>query len=138
MEPFKLFILAEDKNFFEGDCLSLSFPTVDGEYGVLAHHSNVVASVQPGTLRFTLPDGTARVAAVSYGMVKVEDGEVLVLVGSAERPEEIDEARARRKYEEAQEALLQKKSVMEYRSAQAKLARAASRLRTKREYANLK
>ena len=70
-------------------------------------------------------------AAVAEGLVKVENGEVLVLVDSIERPEEIDVNRAKRKAEEAEEAILQKKSRLEYRTAQADLARALNRLKVK-------
>ena len=53
---------------------------------------------------------------------------------TAERPEEIDTNRARRDADAAKEALLQKKSIQEYRAAQATLARAVSRLRVKRRF----
>ena len=64
-------------------------------------------------------------------MVKVEHNDVLVLVDSVERPEEIDEVRARREADEAREALLQQKSRQEHQIAQATLARALNRLRVK-------
>ena len=72
-----------------------------------------------------------QLAAVSPGMVKVENNEVLVLVDSIERPEEIDEARARREADLAREVILQKKSRQEYQIAQGNLARALNRLRVK-------
>ena len=56
------------------------------------------------------------------------------LLDSAERPEDIDANRAQRAADEAKEELLQKKSIQEYRSAQAQLARAISRLRVKNRY----
>ncbi len=55
-----------------------------------------------------------------------------MLVDTAERPEEIDANRARRDGDAAKEAILQKKTIQEYRSAQAHLARAINRLRVKR------
>ena len=64
-------------------------------------------------------------------MVKVERNDVLVLVDSVERPEEIDAARARREADEAREAMLQRKSRQEYQLAQATLARALNRLKVK-------
>ena len=85
----------------------------------------------PGTLRYQTPEGPVQLAAVSSGLVKIEKNEVLVLVDSVERPEEIDAARARREADEAREAMLQKKSRQEYQLAQATLARAMNRLRVK-------
>ena len=131
METFRVHILAADKNFYEGACVSLTVPTSDGEQGILACHSDMIAAIRPGMLRFQIPDGPVQLAAVSSGMVKIEKNEVLVLVDSVERPEEIDAARARREADEAQEAMLQRKSRQEYQLAQASLARAMNRLRVK-------
>lgn len=134
MEQFQVHILAADRTFYEGPCVSLTVPTSDGELGILAHHSPIIAAVQPGTLRYQAPDSEVHLAAVSPGMVKVEANEVLVLVDSAERPEEIDAARAQREADEAREAILQKKSIQEYQVAQGTLARALNRLRVKSSY----
>lgn len=129
MEAFQVHILAADKTFYEGPCVSLTIPTSDGELGIWAHHAAMIAAVQPGTLRYQLPEEEPRIAAISPGMVKVEKNVVLVLVDSIERPEEIDAARARREADQAREIILQKKSRQEYQIAQGNLARALNRLR---------
>lgn len=129
MELFQVHILAADKTFYEGPCVSLTIPTSDGELGIWAHHAAMIAAVQPGTLRYQLPEEEPRIAAISPGMVKVEKNVVLVLVDSIERPEEIDAARARREADQAREIILQKKSRQEYQIAQGNLARALNRLR---------
>ena len=101
MNTFTLNVLAAEKPFFEGDCISLVIPTNDGQYGILAKHNNMIAAIVPGVLKITTPDGTETVAAVSEGLVKVENNQVLILVDTVERPEEIDENRARRSAEQA-------------------------------------
>lgn len=131
MNSFNLHILAADKTFYEGDCISLIIPTLQGQLGILAHHCNIIAAIVPGMLELTTAQNEKLTAAVSDGLIKVEDNEVLILVDTAERPEEIDANRARRAADEAKEAMLQKKSIKEYRSAQANLARAISRLKVK-------
>jgi len=131
MEPFQVQILAADQTFYEGPCLSLTIPASDGELGILAHHSPMIAAVKPGTLRYQIHGEEPRLAAISPGMVKVEKNDVLVLVDSAERPEDIDTVRAQREADEAREALLQKRSRQEHQIAQATLARALNRLRVK-------
>jgi len=131
MKTFQAHILAADKNFYEGPCVSLTIPTTDGEQGILAYHSDMIAAILPGMLRYQTPDGPVQLAAVSGGMVKIEKNDVLVLVDSVERPEEIDAARARREADEAREAMLQRRSRQEYQLAQATLARAMNRLRVK-------
>lgn len=134
METFQVRILASDVSFFEGPCQFLVVPCADGALGILAHHSNMIAAVVPGELRFQPEGASLRTAAVSTGLVKVENNEVLILVDTAERPEDIDANRARRAADAAREALLQKKSLQEYKSAQANLARAISRLRVKEHW----
>ncbi|MBQ8344758.1 MAG: ATP synthase F1 subunit epsilon [Clostridia bacterium] len=129
MKEFFVSVLAADRPFYEGPCLSVVLPTPDGEYGILANHSNAIAAVVPGTVRIRLPDESVLYAVVSQGLFKTEGNEVLVLVDSAERPEDIDVNRARHAADLAKEELLQKKSLMEYRSAQAHLARAMNRMR---------
>ena len=123
MSVFHARILASDALFFDGDCEFMVVPCTDGAMGILSHHSNMIAAVVPGELRFQPVGGPLRTAAVSAGLVKVEAGEVMLLVSTAERPEDA-----------AKEALLQKKSMQEHRNAEAQLARAISRLRTKEHW----
>ncbi len=138
MSLFHLSILAADRPFYEGPCESLVVPTVPGQYGVLAYHSKAIAAIVPGTLYYKVPDQPAQIASVSAGLIKIEDNQVLVLVDSAERPEDIDANLARQAADEAKEEMLQKKSILEYRSAQARLAREISRLRVKTRYTERK
>ena len=131
MEEFQVNILAADQPFYEGSCQSLVVPTSTGQYGVLAHHSNTICAIVPGTLQYKVPGQPVQIAAVSEGLIKIENNRVLVLVDAAERPEEIDVNRAKRAADLAKEVLLQKRSKQEYHAAQAQLARAISRLRVK-------
>ncbi len=132
MSTFELEVLAAEKTLYKGKSISLVVPTSDGQYGIQAMHRNMIAAVIPGMLKFTVPDGTETIAAVSEGLVKVEDNQVLLLVDTAELPEEIDINQAKLSAEQAKEALLQKKSMEEYRAAQAKMARALSRMKVKK------
>lgn len=134
MSVFKVNILAADSPFYEGDCESLIVPTTEGQYGILANHSNTIGAIVPGKLIYRAPGEEDKEAAVSGGLIKIEDNTVLVLVDSAEKPEEIDANRAKREADEAQEIILQRKSIIEYHTAQKDLARAINRLKIKRSY----
>lgn len=131
MKTFMLDALAAEKPFYEGECESLIIPTVNGQYGVLADHCNTIVAVVPGMMKITTAYGEEIIAAVSEGLAKVENNHVLILVDTAEHPDEIDENRARRAAEDAKEAILQRKSRQDYHAAQTKLARAISRLNVK-------
>ena len=134
MRTFHVDILAADKPFYRGECESLQNPIGNGQYGILAGHRNAIAAIVPGTMHMRDGDGREHIAAVSEGMVKIENGAVLLLIDSMERPEEIDANRARREAEEAREAILQKESIQSYYTAQARMARALNRLKVKEQY----
>ena len=133
MKTFMLSVLAADSCIYVGECSSVILPAADGQYGVLADHCNTISAVVPGLLEYTLPNGEVQSVAVANGMVKIENNEVMILVDSAERPEEIDIRRAERAAAEAREQMLQKKSIMEYRTAEAYLARALNRIKVGRK-----
>ncbi len=131
MNSFSLHILAAERNFYEGECTSLVVPITDGSYGIMANHRNMVAAIVPGIMEYSLPEGERVVVCVSQGILIVANNDVKVLVDTVETPEEIDENRARAAAEEAKEAMLQKKSIQEYKSAQLRIAREMNRLKLK-------
>ena len=133
-DTFRLRILASDHRFFDGQCRSLVIPTVDGAQEILAHHSNMITALVPGILKGRFYDDPPKVAAVSGGLIKVENNDVLVLVETIELPEEIDANRAKRAEAHSREVMLQKKSFVEYKTAQATLARALTRLKVRSSY----
>lgn len=137
MNKFSLVVLAAEKSFYEGECVSLVVPTVAGQYGIQAMHNNSIIAIVPGMLKITDSEGKEIIAAVSEGIAKVDDNDVLMLVDTAELPEEIDENRAKRSAEMAKEMLLQKKSIQDYHAAEARMARAISRLHVKNKSINL-
>jgi len=100
----------------------------------MARHRNEVFSVEPGPLKYKTPDGVEHHAFVSSGMMRIEDGDVLLLVEDAERPEDIDEDLARREEEAAREAMLQKQSARDHIMAEAALHRAINRQKVKRTF----
>lgn len=131
---FQVHILAADSPFYEGPCESLIVPTLQGQYGILAHHENLISAIVPGELFYKIPGEEKKAASVSEGLVIVEDNNVMVLVDSAEHPEEIDANRAKRAADAAKEEMLQKRSIEEYHTAQTKLARAINRLKVYNHY----
>ena len=131
METFHVRILASDHPFYEGPCESLTFPAPDGLYGIMAHHSDMVSAVSPGTLTYRLPGESNQIAAVSEGLLKVENNDVLLLVDTIERPEEIDINRAQEELAAAREKVLQQRNIREYRMAQMSMAREMNRLKIK-------
>lgn len=132
MKEFNISIYAADKIFFFGKCQSLVIPTSDGLYGILAGHRNTITAIAPGEIKYTVK-GKDYYAVVSKGLVKIENGMVLILVDTCEKPEEIDRVRAEKAKEEAKRVLTQKTSQQEFLRTQANLARAINRLKNSRK-----
>jgi F-type H+-transporting ATPase subunit epsilon len=132
MSEFYLKVIASDKTFFSGRVETLIVPALDGQYAIQAHHDNVVVAVKPGQAYCKKADGTWIPAIVGSGFVQCSNNRAVLLVDTAEHPEDIDEVRAREAMEQAQEELRQKQSIQEYRISQAALARAVSRLKGKK------
>lgn len=126
---FEIVIYAADKVFYEGTCLSIIVPIQGMQYGILAHHKNLISAVVPGIISAKLADGRRVYAAVSNGLLKIEEGKVMLLVYTCETLDEIDENRARQAEEDAKRKLREKLSRREFFLAQASLARALNRMK---------
>lgn len=89
MNTFNLDVFASDKPFFGGECVSMVIPVINGQYGIQAMHSNLIVAVVPGMMKIVPADGETIFASVSEGLAKIENNHVLLLVNTAEHPEEI-------------------------------------------------
>ncbi|HIZ48933.1 F0F1 ATP synthase subunit epsilon [uncultured Subdoligranulum sp.] len=126
-KTFQLEILTPERPFFNGPVESLVLPALDGEFGVLADHEPVVTAIEPGVARYKT-DGVWHEVVVTQGFAEITADSTVVLVAAAERPDEIDTARAQRAKERAEERLRQHESKQEYFRSKAALARATARL----------
>ena len=132
MADFHVKIISSNRTFYEGVCHCLILPAVDGEMGIYPGHEPVVTVIEPGELRYKA-EGQWEPAAVGSGFAEIKPDYVILLVSSAEHPEEIDRKRAEAARERAEERLRQKQSIHEYYHSKAALARAMARLKTRRE-----
>ena len=133
MNSFILNITASSGEFYQGSCESMVLPVKDGVYGVQAGHSPVLVAIHMGMLKFTV-DGETREILVGDGIAEVTPTFVLLLVDSAERPEDIDNNRAEAARIRAEERLQHKQSMHEYYQTKIALDRAMQRLQTASKY----
>ena len=138
MSSFSLRIIASDHVFYDGSCEILTVPAHDGPVSILAHHEAMMMATQEGEVRFRPAGSTEwQEAVVVIGIVQVVNNRALMVVDSAERPEEIDVRRAQEALERAEEQMRQKQSLQEFKMSQASMARALSRLKGSRHYQGL-
>ena len=89
MNKFMLNITASSGEYYQGDCEDLVLPISDGVYGIQAGHSPVLVAIHMGILHFEV-NGESQDILVGDGIAEVTPAYVMVLVDSAERPEDID------------------------------------------------
>lgn len=134
MKPFYLKVVASDKVFYDGMCQSLTVPIDDGSIGILADHENTVMVITSGEISIKTDDGEEIHGFVGDGFIEVIDGEATVVALSAERPDDIDDVRAREALERAKEELRHQQTYREHEHSVASLARAMHRLELKEKY----
>ncbi len=133
MNKFMLNITASSGEFYQGDCEDLVLPIGDGVYGVQAGHSPVLVALHMGMMQFTV-NGQTQDVLIGDGIAEVTPAYVMVLVDSAERPEDIDRNRAEAARIRAAERLQHKQSMHEYYQSKIALNRAMQRLQTAAKY----
>ena len=126
---FNLHIRSADRDFYEGECAQLSLRLSDGELGLLANHSPMVAAVTPGLLTYRTPEGESVTVVAGSGIVRFAGNDALVVLDSVERPEEIDVQRARAAEAMAQLAIKASRTPQERAKARGDMERAKNRLR---------
>lgn len=102
--PFQLDIVTPEKTIFSDSVDDVYLPGSEGEMGILAMHSALVAPLQPGELRY-LKDGKVEELAVGEGFVEVTGDKVSVLIDLAIGEAAIDEHQVEEAMKRAKNAL---------------------------------
>lgn len=125
---FKLSVITPEKIFFDGETSQLIVRTTEGDIGILANHTSLVASLPSGPLKIRMEDGSFRAAALSSGLLKVGGNKVSIIANAVEWADEIDVEWAKRSEAEAREKLEHLKDEHELDIAELKLRRALNRI----------
>ncbi len=71
----------------------VTIPTEEGEVTILAEHIPMVSLLKPGVVEMKLENGDDDVMSVSGGFLAVTREKIVVLADTAERADDLDEAR---------------------------------------------
>lgn len=131
MIKFELVTLSGTK--FGDDVYEVLLPTPDGIIAVFAHHMPLVSIASTGIIsvrkKASDPDDFMERYAVSGGVIEVLDNQVRVLVDEADHSDEINEAEAKKAYEEAQKLKSEAKDAVSLQHAQSLLDRTTTQLK---------
>lgn len=126
---FNLKIIACNKVFYSGECQMLTITGLDGEFGIMANHENMVIATKEGNFHFQDAEGNITKAIAGQGFVEVNNNHVTFLADTVETKEEMELNKAKAALERAGEKANQERRQMEYQMSQASLARALERLK---------
>jgi F-type H+-transporting ATPase subunit epsilon len=128
-QQLELEVITPERRVLAESVAMVTVPGLGGELGILPGHTPLISQLQTGVLSYQ-QDGKTYQLHVSGGFLEVRDDHVSVLAEVAERPEEIDAARARLAREHVEKQLSSWTGTEEdFEASRAKLERALVRLR---------
>jgi F-type H+-transporting ATPase subunit epsilon len=127
-DQLQLEVVTPERRVLSEPVNSVTVPGRNGEMQILPGHAALISELKTGVLAYS-QDGTTHQLHVSGGFVEVSDDRVSVLAEIAERPEEIDAARARLAREHTEKQLSAWSGTEEdFEKARVKLERSMVRL----------
>lgn len=132
MPTMQLEIVTAERLVYSDQVNCVVAPGIEGELGILPHHAPLLTTLQAGELRIMKEGQPDTYMAISSGFLEVMANRVVVLADTAERADEIDEARAQAAVQRAQEQLEHRAADQDLERAMASMRRAQTRLKVVR------
>lgn len=107
MPTFHFDLVSPEKLAFSGEVDQVDIPGVEGDFGVMAGHAPVVASVRPGILTVTT-GGSKQKIIVLGGLAEVNEKGLTVLADVATSIDELDRVAFAKDIAEMEEKLAEK------------------------------
>jgi F-type H+-transporting ATPase subunit epsilon len=122
-------IVSAEEEIFSDTVEVVFVPLVSGEVGIYPRHTPLIGEIKPGeiTVRSHEGDNEQRFY-VSGGILEVQPHVVTVLSDTAIRAKDLDESIALEAKRQAEEAMQDQKTDMDFARAQAELAEAVAQL----------
>jgi F-type H+-transporting ATPase subunit epsilon len=128
-DTFQLEIVTPEKKVVTTAAEEVQIPGKNGYLGVLPGHAPLITELAVGEITFREASGSnEQRLAVAWGFAEVLPDKVTILAETAERPSEIDVARAREAKTRAEERLASGDTTVDVERALDALQRAETRL----------
>ncbi|MFQ3212142.1 F0F1 ATP synthase subunit epsilon [Candidatus Njordibacter sp. Uisw_039] len=126
-------IVSAEESVFAGKVEFISLTGTLGELGITPGHTPLLSEVKPGPVHMRMESGEEDILYVSGGFLEVQPHKITLLVDTAIRAADLDEAAAEEASRKAEQAMADKTSEFEYSRAAGQLAEAVAQLRTLRQ-----
>lgn len=122
-------VVSAEEGVFEGDAEFVALPGESGELGIYPMHTPLMTRIRPGAVRIKVPGQVdEELVFVAGGILEVQPYEVTVLADTAIRGRDLDEASANEARKQAEEALRNRGTRIDYAKAQSELAIAIAQI----------
>src|SRR5262245_61467430 len=95
--------VAADRKVWSGEATVVNTRTIEGEIGIMAHHTPLLSVLAEGSVDVRTPGDGHWVAAIDGGFISVADNRVSILCERAVMSHESDYEEARRKLDASSE-----------------------------------
>ncbi len=127
-------VVSIERIVYEGDADMVIAPGIEGELGILPHHTPLMTALAPGEVLIRRAGQPDTRLAVGGGFLEVRPDRVTILADSAEKANEIDTERAEDARQRAQKLLQERPSGADLKLAEYALRRSQVRLKVARHY----
>jgi F-type H+-transporting ATPase subunit epsilon len=131
-DTFQLEIVTPTRLLVEEAAEEAQIPGASGYLGILPGHAPLISELGVGVITYK-SSGETHTLSVAWGFMEVLPDKVTILAEAAERPDEIDTARAQQSKERAEERLKSNDPEVNYDRAEDALKRAETRLDVAKE-----
>jgi len=122
-------IVSAEGQIFSGDASMVFVPGSQGELGIYPRHAPLLTTLKAGEVRVQTEGQDEQSFYVGGGALEIQPHLVTVLVDTAARAHDLDEAAALAAKQRAEDAVRERKDKVEIAEAQAELLRAMAQLR---------
>lgn len=123
-------IVSAEEEIHSGPATVVYAPAEMGEVGIYPRHAPMLTKLKPGEVRLETEQGGEELFFfVSGGLLEVQPHVVTILADTAIRAHDLDEASALEAQKQAEQAMQDNKSEIDFAKAKAEMAQAAAQLR---------
>jgi F-type H+-transporting ATPase subunit epsilon len=122
-------VVSAEEQIFSGEAEFVALPGESGELGIYPMHTALITRIRPGSVRIKVAGSDEEeLVFVAGGILEVQPDNVTVLAETAIRGRDLDEAKANEARRQAEEALSNQGTTIDYAKAQAELVEAIAQI----------
>ena len=128
-------VVSAEESIFSGEAKFVALPGEMGELGIYPRHTPLITRIKPGAVRIIRADNDEEeFVFVAGGILEVQPATVTVLADTAIRGRDLDEAKATEARKQAEDAMKNAASDIDFAKAQSEFAAMAAQIAALRKF----